>query len=178
MRIETFDKIFTTWKVFSIILVFSIVGMLVLSSKHNLPIDAIIILPLFVCVVLSAIFIPLVWHIRDKMLQKRVSADRLTLLPNISLDYGDFEDGQTWTTVRRKRTYGKYDRDGVYDMNLMNKDGKYLLETWCDYIVTVDLALYTDGESSLKKAYADDSLNEFTAYWLSEKLYTFTVDGN
>jgi len=45
------------------------------------------------------------------------------------------------------------------------------------YIVTVDLALYADGKSSLRKSYADDDLNKFTAYWLSEKLYTFTVDG-
>jgi len=45
------------------------------------------------------------------------------------------------------------------------------------YIITVDLALYENAVTNLRNAYTSSDTKEFTAYWLSEKLYTFTVDG-
>ncbi|MBE6728878.1 MAG: hypothetical protein E7568_01435 [Ruminococcaceae bacterium] len=42
---------------------------------------------------------------------------------------------------------------------------------------TVDLVLSKTGENKLKTAYESNSSKEFTVYWHTEKLYTFTVSG-
>lgn len=139
MHLETYDKFFSFGKVLCAISIVCLISVVIICASVELPADCIIILFLGGYLILSAICLPLSIHIRENMLRKRIDNDRVTLLPEIKLEYGDFDDGQSWIIVKRQRMYGNYDKNGITDFNLMNRAGKYLLTDWCSYIMKTDI---------------------------------------
>ena len=140
MTLENFDKYIYNLTTFCGIIVLSALGSsFALSFVESLTWFDITIISLGIVLVIGGVMFGIAIGIRENMLFKRLSHDRKYLLPNIELKYSDFEDGQTWTIVRRHKRWGKYDKKGKDDANLINREGKYLLDEWCDYIMSVDL---------------------------------------
>lgn len=140
MTLENFDKYIYNLTTFCGILVLSTLGSsFALSFVASLTWFDIAVISLAITLVIGSMLFGIAIGIRENMLFKRLSHDRRNLLPDIELKYGDFEDGQTWTIVRRHKRWGKYDKKGKDDANLINREGKYLLDEWCDYIMSVDV---------------------------------------
>lgn len=140
MTLENFDKYIYNLATFCWLIVLSTLGSsFALSFVKSLTWFDITIISLGITLIIGSMMFGIAIGIRENMLFKRLSHDRRNLLPDIELKYGDFEDGQTWTIVRRHKRWGKYDKKGKDDVNLINREGKYLLDEWCDYISSVDV---------------------------------------
>lgn len=140
MTLEKFDKyIYNLTTFFVVLFVSTFISGFALSFVGSLSWFDITIISLGITLVIGNVMFGIASAVRENMLLKRLSYDRRNLLPDIELKYGDFEDGQTWTIVRRHKQWGKYDKKGKDDSNLINREGKYLLDEWCDYIMSVDV---------------------------------------
>lgn len=163
MRLEIYDKYFSSFRVFFSSLVIVIAITLTICLLNSIPVDASIFIAVISGITLSALLTMVSAQIGVVILRKRVKHDRITLLPEIKLEYDDFEDNQSWVIVRRHRYYGKYDTEGVHDINLMNRAGEYLLEDWCDYLTPHDLPanpeIGKDSERIYVMHYKDERQN-------------------
>lgn len=140
MTLEKFDKyIYNLTTFFVVLFVSTFISGFALSFVGSLSCFDITVISLGITLVIGSVMFGMAIAVRENMLFKRLSYDRRNLLPDIELKYGDFEDGQTWTIVRRHKRWGKYDKNGKDDSNLINREGKYLLDEWCDYIMSVDV---------------------------------------
>lgn len=140
MTLEKFDKyIYNLTTFFVVLFVSTFISGFVLFFVGSLSCFDITVISLGITLVIGNVMFGIASAVRENMLLKRLSYDRRNLLPDIELKYGDFEDGQTWTIVRRHKQWGKYDKKGKDDSNLINREGKYLLDEWCDYIMSVDV---------------------------------------
>ena len=140
MTLENFDKyIYNLTTFFVVLFITTFISAFALSFVGELSWFDITIISLGINLVIGSVMFGIAITIRENMLFRRLSYDRRNLLPEIELKYGDFEDDQTWTIVRRHKQWGKYDKKGKDDSNLINREGKYLLDEWCDYIMSVDV---------------------------------------
>lgn len=154
MRLETFRKYFEDIKVFGYVFALFLIAGLVLEFciddiDHGVCICTLGILGLIVGLGFAMLFS----GIEERMLWKRIENDRKVLNPDIRMTYNDFDDNSYWSIVERKLTWGKFDRDGIRECNLLNRKGEYFFKNWLEYIRCVDINNKEDSLYNQERVY-------------------------